>query len=148
LRHPAIAAKLAARGVPALDPWIADNIGHVEGGQFQKLPASIPTLGHPLHASASVQFPVLGLPLLGLLILLIRPGPGCGSGAVDMTTLSVVTMLGTLAVTLLGDGLADTAKQGHLVINAALAWIAVGLMMRIPAIRTTVRTVRTPESPT
>lgn len=148
LRHPAIAAKLAMHGVPALDPWIADNIGHVEGGTFQKLPESIPTVGRLLHASAALRFIVLGLPLLGLLVLLIRPGLRRGSGSVDATTLVVVTMLATLAVTLLGDGLADTAKQGHLVVNAALAWIAAGLMMRIPAIRTTVRTVRTPERPT
>jgi hypothetical protein len=148
LRHPAIAAQLAAHGAAALDPWIADNIGHVEGGEFQKLPASIPTVARLLHASAAGRFIVLGLPFLGLLILLIRPGLRRGSGEADATTLVVVTMLGTLAVTLLGDGLADTAKQGHLVVDAALAWLAAGLMMRIPAIRTTVRTVRTPQGPT
>ncbi len=40
-------------------------------------------------------------------------------------------MLATLAVTLLGDGLADTPKQGHLIVNAAFAWIVAGLMMGV-----------------
>jgi hypothetical protein len=140
LRHPSIAARLAANGVLALDPWIAENIGHVEGGAFEKLPASIPSVGRVLHASAAVRYGLLALPLVGLLILLVRPGPRAGSAALDATALVAVTMAGTLAVTLLGDGLADTAKQGHLVINAALAWLVAGLMMRIPPIRTTVRT--------
>jgi hypothetical protein len=148
IRHPSIAARLAAHGVPALDPWIADNIGHVEGGAFQKLPDSMPSVGQLLHASSAVQIVLLALPLLGLIVLIVRPGPRKGSAALDATTLVVVTMAGTLAVTLLGDGLADTAKQGHLVINAALAWLAAGLMMRAPAIRTTVRTARPPERPT
>jgi hypothetical protein len=148
IRHPSIAARLAAQGVPALDPWIAENNGHVEGVAFQKLPVSIPTVGRLLHANPAVQIVLLALPLLGLIVLFVWPGPRKGSAALDVTALVVVTMAGTLAVTLLGDGLADTAKQGHLVINAALAWLAAGLMMRAPAIRTTVRTVRTPESPT
>ena len=148
IRHPSIAARLGAQGVPALDPWIAENIGHVEGVAFQKLPVSIPTIGRLLHANPAVQIVLLALPLLALIVLFVWPGPRKGSAAFDATALVVVTMAGTLAVTLLGDGLADTAKQGHLVINAALAWLAAGLMMRAPAIRTTVRTVRTPESPT
>ena len=144
LRHPPIAGRLAAHGVPALDPWVADNVGHVEGGVFQKLPASIPGVGRVLHASALARAVLLALPLLGLVVLLVRPGPRKGSAELDATLLVVVTMAGTLAVTLLGDGLADTAKQGHLVINAALAWLAVGLMMRSPAYRTTVRTADAP----
>jgi hypothetical protein len=145
LRHPSIAAGLAAHGVSALDPWVAENVGHVEGGTFQKLPPSIPSVGHVLHASAAARFILLGLPLLGLLVLLVRPGSRKGDPALDATALVAVTMAGTLAVTLLGDGLADTAKQGHLVINSALAWLAAGLMMRVPAIRTTVRTAGLPD---
>jgi len=147
LRHPSIAARLAAHGVPALDPWVADNVGHVEGGTFQKLPDSIPSLGRVLHASAVARGLLLALPLLGLVVLLVRPGPRKGSAELDATLLVVVTMAGTLAVTLLGDGLADTAKQGHLVINAALAWLVAGLIIRLSAFRTTVRTAGPPESP-
>jgi len=147
IRHPSIAAALAAHGVLALDPWVADNIGHVEGASFEKLPASIPGIGRLLHASAAARFILLALPLLALLVLLVRPGPRKGSAALDSTALVVATMAATLAVTLLGDGLADTAKQGHLVINAALAWLLAGLMMRAPTIRTTVRTAERPMGP-
>ena len=146
IRHPSIAAQLAASGVPALDPWVADNIGHVEGASFRKLPASIPGIGQLLHASEAARFMLLVLPLLALLVLLVRPGPRKGSAALDLTALVVATMAGTLAVTLLGDGLADTAKQGHLVIDAALAWLVAGIIMRVPAIRTTVRTAGPPTS--
>ena len=146
IRHPSIAAQLAASGVPALDPWVADNIGHVEGASFLKLPASIPGIGQLLHASGAARFMLLVLPLLALLVLLVRPGPRKGSAALDLTALVVATMAGTLAVTLLGDGLADTAKQGHLVIDAALAWLVAGIIMRVPAIRTTVRTAGPPTS--
>lgn len=132
LRHPSIGAKLAVHGVSALDPWLADNIGHVEGVSFGKLPASIPSVGRVLHAHPAVQYGILALPLLALLVMLIRPGIRAGGTALDATALTVVAMIATLAVTLLGDGLADTAKQGHLVVNAALAWLVCGLIMRIP----------------
>ncbi|HEY6985853.1 MAG TPA: hypothetical protein VH375_07210 [Rhodanobacteraceae bacterium] len=145
LHHPSVAIQLAGQGVLALDPWIADNIGHVEGGQFQKLPAWIPSVGHWLHASAAARFIVLGLPLLALLVLLVRPGPRRGGAALDATALIVATMLATLAITLLGDGLADTAKQGHLIVNAALAWLVAGLIMSIPTHRR--RVSRTDDRP-
>jgi hypothetical protein len=129
MRHPAIAAELARQGVLALDPWVAQNIGHVENGEFEKIPASIPSVGTLLHASRALQLALLGLPLLALVVLLIRPGIRAGGVALEATVLVVVTIVATLGVTLLGDGLADTAKQGHLATNAALAWFAAGIIM-------------------
>ena len=144
LRHPSIAPRLFANGVLALDPWLADNIGHVEGRQFEKLPPSVPTLGRPLHAFAWLQLALLAMPILALAVLLIRPGPRKGSVALDATALVVVAMIATLGIALLGDGLADVAKQGHLVIDAALAWLAAGLMMRVPIERASTATERPP----
>jgi hypothetical protein len=132
LRHPAIIPKLLAKGVVAIDPWLADNIGHVEGRSFEKLPASVPTLGRPLHAYPWLQCALLALPIVALAVLLVRPGLRKGSVALDATLLVAVTMVATLGVTLLGDGLADTAKQGHLVIDAALAWLFAGIIMCAP----------------
>lgn len=128
LRHPRIGVQLAAHGVRALDPWIAKNIGEVEGGDFAAIPASIPSLGRPLNAQPWLQIALLALPLLALLALLFRPGLRRGSRALDYTAFTAATMLATFVVTVLGDGLADVAKQGHLVVNAALAWAIVAGM--------------------
>ena len=129
LRHPQLAARLAAHGVRGLDPWIAKNIGQVEGGEFATMQPPQASLGRILHAYPPLQWVVLALPLLGLLAFLLRPGLRRGSRALDYAALSVVAMLGTLAVTVLGDGLADVAKQGHLVVNAALAWVIASAFM-------------------
>jgi hypothetical protein len=94
-----------------------------------------------------MRYGLLALPIAALLVLLVRPGARRGSAVLEATALVAVAMAGTLAVTLLGDGLADTAKQGHLVVDAALAWLVAGLIMRVPAIRTTVRTVGGPDEP-
>jgi hypothetical protein len=74
--------------------------------------------------------------VLALLVLLVRPGVRTGSGPLEATALVVTLMIATLGVTLLGDGLADVAKQGHLIINAALAWVVAGIMMGLPSRRT------------
>ena len=144
LRHPSIAPKLVAKGVLALDPWLADNVGHVEGREFEKLPVSMPTIGRALHAYRWLQWALLALPIVALIVLLIRPGLRKGSVALDATVLVAVTMIATLGITLLGDGLADTAKQGHLVIDAALAWLVAGIMMCAPIERASTAAERPP----
>ncbi len=125
LRHPRIALRLLGHGVLGLDPWIAKNLGQVEGGEFAMMTPAHPSLGGALHAWPALQLMLLASPVFGLCGLLWRPGPRRGSRALHYTSLTVATMFATLGITLLGDGLADAAKQGHLVVNAALAWAIV-----------------------
>jgi hypothetical protein len=127
-RHPSIAIGLGGSGLFALEPWLADNVGHVEGGTFAKLPSAVPTIGRILSVHPAIQLILLTLPIAVLGVLIIRRRSRCGH-ALATTALVVTTMAATFAVTLLGDGLADAAKQGHLVVNAALAWLVAGLMM-------------------
>lgn len=128
LRHPGMVWRLAARGVLGLDPWIAKNLGQVEGGDFSTMSPPQPSLGHLLHAYPALQLALLAIPPLALLVLLWRPGLRRGARALDYAALSVATMLATLGITVLGDGLADVAKQGHLVVNAALAFAWIGIV--------------------
>lgn len=129
LRHPRIALRLAGHGVLGLDPWIAKNLGQVENGDFATMAPPQPSLGHVLHAWPGLQLAILALPPLALLVLLLRPGLRRGGRGLDYTASTVALMLATLGITLLGDGLADAAKQGHLVVNAALAWLLVAVVV-------------------
>jgi hypothetical protein len=131
-RHPQIALRLLGHGILGLDPWIAKNLGQVEGGDFATMPATQPSIGRVLHAWPLLQLAILGLPLLALVVLLVRPGLRHGARALDFAALTATTMLATFAITVLGDGLADAAKQGHLVVNAALAFFFVAAFAAWP----------------
>ena len=124
-KHPRIALSLAVHGVLGLDPWIAKNLGQVEGGDFATIP-NLASIGTLLHRSAALQWLLLAIPFLALLVLLWRPGSRRGSRALEWSALGVTLMIATLGITVLGDGLADAAKQGHLVVNAALACVLAG----------------------
>lgn len=134
-KHPSIALRLAVQGVRGLDPWIAKNLGQVEGGDFTRMPAAQPSLGRALHAYPSLQLAILAIPALVLLVLLWRPGLRRGLRVLDYAAMTVATMLATLAITVLGDGLADVAKQGHLVVDAALAFVLVLLVAGLVRVR-------------
>ncbi len=122
LHDPGMALRLWWHGVLALDPWLAPGLGLVEGGDFQKLPPEFFSISDLLTTAPLLRALVLGGPPLALIALLwprfgrIRPR------ILVYTALTVAVMAVTLSITVLGDGLADTPKQGHLIINAALAW--------------------------
>ncbi|MGA9343123.1 MAG: hypothetical protein WBV61_12430, partial [Rhodanobacteraceae bacterium] len=119
LRHPRIAARLAWQGALDLDPWLARDIGQVEGRDFAQIPPTTPSVGKLLHASSAFRILLLVFPFATLLWLAVRRR--WRTTAFEFAALTVVLMGMTFGVTILGDGLADTAKQGHLIINAALA---------------------------
>jgi len=131
LKHPGIALGLAVHGVLGLDPWIAKNLGQVEGSDFATMPSTQPGIGRFLHAWPSVQLAILALPFLALIVLLFRPGLRNGTRALDYAALCSTLMIATLAITVLGDGLADVAKQGHLLVNAALAFLLSGVVFAL-----------------
>lgn len=130
LRHPAIGLRLFARGVASLKPWIAPGIGQVEDGRNARVPTDVPNLGAMMVARPGLYYGVLALPLLGLVGVLASPRLRRRRFA-EFTLLVVATMVATLGVTILGDGLADTPKQGHLVANAAVAWLLVALVLSL-----------------
>jgi hypothetical protein len=138
-RHPAIAWRLAATTPGALSPWIAGNLGQVEGGAFEPAPHATGA-GHWLSRYPWLQRATLALPPLALLVLLwrrrCRPAV---DAAREYSATTCALMLATLAVTVLGDGLADVAKQGHLVTNAALAWLLVAVAVLAARVRASAR---------
>ncbi|MEP6938697.1 MAG: hypothetical protein ABI846_02950, partial [Rudaea sp.] len=122
LREPDLALRLGAQGVRALDPWLAPGLGLVEGGDFERLPAGYFTLSTALSEYPWLRVLLFGAPFVALPTLLWwhrwRRWPRLLTG----TLFTVVVSLGTLAITVLGDGLADVPKQGHLIFNMSLAW--------------------------
>ena len=120
LHDPMMGVRLFAGGVAALNPWLAPGLGTVEGGHFEPLPPWLFTASDLFAASAVIRAILLGGPIVAMLVLLwARRRP---SGMRRYTVLTVAVMITTLGVTVLGDGLADVPKQGHLVVNAAFAW--------------------------
>ena len=121
LRHPQLALSLFVHGIQRLQPWIAPALGQVENGRNADIPASIPNLGNGMRASPALFFGFLALPFVVFLVLSARRDWRRGRWF-EYTLLTCLLMVATLGVTILGDGLADTPKQGHLVGNAAIAF--------------------------
>ncbi len=120
MHDPPMALRLFWNGILALNPWVAPGLGTVEGGYFEKLPSGFVSASELFSASPLSRAILLTGPVVVMFVLLFwRRRP---SGMRRYTVLTCAIMLTTLGVTVLGDGLADVPKQGHLVINAAFAW--------------------------
>lgn len=117
LREPPALLRLAGSALAALRRWQAPGLGVVEGAVMGELPADVASLDRPLAASPLLRRLLFAGPLLGLPFAMRR------RGRLAQFAVLVATLLpATLAVIVLGDGLADVPKQGHLIFNACLAW--------------------------
>lgn len=122
-RDPLALLRYLRNGIAVLNPFVPRNLGHVEGQILGKLPAGFVSANGLLDRNDWLRNLLFALPLLSALVLLRR-----GNRASLLAALLATLMLATFGITLMGDGLADVAKQGHLVFNAALCWPLVALI--------------------
>lgn len=121
LREPDLSLRLGWRGLGALTSWVAPGLGLVEGGNFAPLPDNFFSLSAWLAAPVW-RLIMLGMPFVAMAALLLTRRWHEAPRLYAMTALTLVVTLGTLTVTVLGDGLADVPKQSHLIFAMALAW--------------------------
>jgi hypothetical protein len=120
LREPLSLLRFARNGAVLVNPWLPRNLGHVEGVILGKLPVQFVSWNGLLDQRSSLRYLLFALPLLFAFTALRR-----GDRHALLSLLLATLMLATLGVTIFGDGLADVAKQGHLIFNAALGWLCV-----------------------
>ncbi|HJU39266.1 MAG TPA: hypothetical protein VJ724_06800 [Tahibacter sp.] len=140
VREPMAAVRFLGNGLAALNPWLPRNLGHVEGEILGKLPPQFVTLNGVLDRHPGLRYALFALPFAAAAFAWRRRAPSpfapsqevaAGNAFALYAVLTAMLSLATLGVTLAGDGTADVAKQGHLIFNAALAFVAVGAVMLV-----------------
>ncbi|MDC8013321.1 hypothetical protein [Tahibacter soli] len=134
VREPMAAVRYLGNGLAALNPWLPRNLGHVEGEILGKLPARFVSLNGVLDRVPPLRYALFALPLVAAALAWRRRpvsafAPSETSSAGDplllLGAMTSALIVATLGITLAGDGIADVAKQGHLIFNASLAWVVI-----------------------
>jgi hypothetical protein len=136
--EPALVLRTLWSGVPRSRPWIPSYLGLVEGEAMGRLPASHPTLDRVYVALPSWLHLILmaGVPCVATLLIWRRRERSQQAANAVLAVLASYPWF-SLAVVVLGDGYADTAKQSHLGHAALLAAIALSAMLMVRALRRT-----------
>ncbi|MBL8301018.1 MAG: hypothetical protein JNN30_21965 [Rhodanobacteraceae bacterium] len=130
LREPAALLRFFGNGLAVLNPWLPRNLGHVEGAVLGKLPAQFASWNSPLDREAWLRYLLFALPLLAAPLALLRKDRYALFGL-----LAALLLLTTFGITIFGDGLADVAKQGHLIFNTVLGFACVSAVLGTCALR-------------
>jgi hypothetical protein len=126
IRDPALVMRTVLGGFEYMRPWIPSHLGIIEGAKLATLPASIPTwsraldaLGLPLLIAG-----VLGFPLLGVLVMLVRREGE--QAAVNILALALCCIpLYVVVTAVFGDGYVELSKHVHLALAAFLTSVTV-----------------------
>lgn len=124
LREPVALLRFFGNGAAVLNPWLPRNLGHVEGEILGKLPPSFISWNGVLDRHAGLRYLLFALPLLAGLLAFRR-----GDRHALLGLLTAILSLATFGITIFGDGLADVAKQGHLIFNVALSFACVSAVL-------------------
>lgn len=122
LQQPMLAPRVLIEGARRSRPWIPAYLGLVEGTSMGTLPPAHPSLGTVLDGlPMRLYLAAFGaLPFVSLGFVLMRPRPSQRAGNAVLSILGFLPSL-CLAIVVLGDGYADTAKQMHLGTTLALS---------------------------